>query len=138
MTLPLRAAVVGVGHMGRHHARIYGEHKDFDLVAVIDKDLDRARSITDKHGGTAFANINEVFYAFKHYTARMRKKNYDSCDVFMELLTKISLEPFFCEDQLENFLKNHKLTPEGHLLAEAERRKDLVDGDVGGEGFFVR
>jgi len=46
--------------MGRHHARIYSEHQDFDLVAVIDKDFDRARGIADKHGGTAFASIHDV------------------------------------------------------------------------------
>ncbi len=60
MTRPLRAAVVGVGHMGRHHARIYSELDGYELVAVVDKDLDRARTITDKHGGTAFANIADL------------------------------------------------------------------------------
>jgi len=39
---PIRTAVIGVGHMGRHHARIYAEATDVELVAVCDLDPDRA------------------------------------------------------------------------------------------------
>ena len=60
MSRSLRVAVVGVGHMGRHHARIYGELDDCELVAVIDKDIDRAREIAGKHGGTAYASAADV------------------------------------------------------------------------------
>ena len=52
----LRVAVIGVGHMGRHHARVYGEMKDCELVAVIDQDIDRAREIAAKHGGEPAAS----------------------------------------------------------------------------------
>ncbi|MCH7591244.1 MAG: Gfo/Idh/MocA family oxidoreductase [Planctomycetes bacterium] len=60
MSRSLRVAVVGVGHMGRHHARIYGELDDCELVAVIDKDIDRAREIAGKHGGTAYSSAADV------------------------------------------------------------------------------
>ena len=60
MSRPLRVAVIGVGHMGRHHARIYGEIDGCELVAVIDKDLDRAREIASKHGGTPYASAADV------------------------------------------------------------------------------
>ena len=53
----LRVAVVGVGHMGRHHARIYSELQGCELVAVIDKDINRARKIASQHGGEAFADL---------------------------------------------------------------------------------
>ena len=53
----LRVAVVGVGHMGRHHARIYSELQECELVAVIDKDIGRARKIAGQHGGEAFADL---------------------------------------------------------------------------------
>lgn len=33
---PLRVAVIGVGHMGRHHARLYSEMPQVELVAVVD------------------------------------------------------------------------------------------------------
>ena len=34
----LRAVVVGVGRMGRHHARVYADMPDVDLVAIVDPD----------------------------------------------------------------------------------------------------
>ena len=56
----LRAAVIGVGHMGRHHARIYGELPDCELVAIVDEDLDRAREMAAKHGGKAYGDLADV------------------------------------------------------------------------------
>jgi len=38
----LRAAVVGVGHLGKEHARIYDNLSDIDLVAVVDIDKKKA------------------------------------------------------------------------------------------------
>ena len=49
MSAPIPVAVVGVGHMGRHHARVYSELPETELVAVVDRDADRARKIADKH-----------------------------------------------------------------------------------------
>ena len=46
--MPLRAAVVGVGHLGQHHARIYAGLEDVDLVAVCDLDEKQARSVAKK------------------------------------------------------------------------------------------
>ena len=60
MTRPLRVAVVGAGHMGRHHARVYSEMDDCELVAVVDKDLARARDIAGKHGGEPVASLADV------------------------------------------------------------------------------
>jgi predicted dehydrogenase len=33
---PLRAAVIGLGAMGRHHVRVYGELNDVELVGIVD------------------------------------------------------------------------------------------------------
>ena len=41
----LRAAVVGVGHLGRHHARILGDMPDVELVAVVDARIEQAREV---------------------------------------------------------------------------------------------
>jgi predicted dehydrogenase len=45
----LRCGVVGVGRMGRHHARVYTELPDSQLVGVADADPDRAELIAEKH-----------------------------------------------------------------------------------------
>ncbi|MEM7811379.1 MAG: Gfo/Idh/MocA family oxidoreductase [Planctomycetota bacterium] len=43
--LPLKVAVIGVGALGRHHARILGTLTDVELVAVVDADAAQARKI---------------------------------------------------------------------------------------------
>lgn len=57
---PIRTAVVGVGHMGRHHARLYKEMPQSQLVAVVDLNKDRAAEIAGKHGANALSSIDEL------------------------------------------------------------------------------
>jgi predicted dehydrogenase len=56
----LRVAVVGTGRMGRHHARIYSEMEDCELVAVVDRDLVRAQEMADAYGGEPVRDISEI------------------------------------------------------------------------------
>lgn len=51
--LPLNVAVVGVGHVGRHHARILAGRPDATLVAVADIDAARAAHVAAEHGARA-------------------------------------------------------------------------------------
>jgi len=51
---PLAVAVIGVGHLGRHHARILAAMPDVALVGVVDPDGDRAAQIASAHGTQAF------------------------------------------------------------------------------------
>jgi len=60
MSASLRVAVVGVGHMGRHHARVYGALPDCELVAVVDHDLARAEAAAAEFGGKAVRSLHEV------------------------------------------------------------------------------
>ena len=60
MKNPLKVVVVGVGHMGRNHARIYGELDGCELVGVVDKDLDRARQVAGQHGGQAVSRFADL------------------------------------------------------------------------------
>lgn len=55
-----RAAVIGVGHLGRHHARILRATPDVELAAVVDCDLDRARAVAAEVGTAAAADLGEV------------------------------------------------------------------------------
>lgn len=56
----LHVAVVGAGHMGKHHARVYSQMPECRLVAVVDKDIDRARKIASEHGSEPFARVADV------------------------------------------------------------------------------
>lgn len=44
-TLITKVGVIGVGQMGQHHARIYGQMRNVKLVGVSDIDADRGREI---------------------------------------------------------------------------------------------
>lgn len=55
-----KVAVVGVGHLGSRHARVYAESPKAELVGVADVDLARARAVADAHGVRAVADITEL------------------------------------------------------------------------------
>ena len=57
---PFRAAVVGVGHFGRHHARILAAAPDVDLVAVADLDSDRAQAVAADVGAAGVRDLQDV------------------------------------------------------------------------------
>jgi len=56
----LRAAVIGVGAMGRNHARVYNEIPDVDLVAVADLDPARAREAARLYGAQAYIDYRRM------------------------------------------------------------------------------
>lgn len=43
-------SVVGVGHLGQHHARVYTELPDAELVAVVDTNPEQGMKIANKYG----------------------------------------------------------------------------------------
>jgi len=55
----LRTGVVGVGHMGVNHARVYSELKDSQLTAVYDADPGVAQSVARKYKAHAAATLEE-------------------------------------------------------------------------------
>ena len=55
-----KCAVVGVGRMGRHHARIYSELPEAEFVGVIDHDPERAQDAIERNGGRVFTSIAEL------------------------------------------------------------------------------
>jgi predicted dehydrogenase len=57
---PVPVGVVGVGHLGRHHARLYASLPVARLVAVADRDLDRARAVAREYGCDAVASAAEL------------------------------------------------------------------------------
>jgi predicted dehydrogenase len=56
----LRAAVIGVGHLGRHHARILSSIEGVRLEAVVDVNEPRAREIAFAAGARALTNVREL------------------------------------------------------------------------------
>ena len=56
----LKVAVVGVGHLGQHHARIASQSPHAELVAVVDPGEDRGREIAAKFGTRWVATLAEI------------------------------------------------------------------------------
>jgi predicted dehydrogenase len=55
-----RVGVVGVGHVGRHHARIFAQAPDVDLVSVVDIDRGRADEVASETGARAGVDALEL------------------------------------------------------------------------------
>jgi|WetSurMetagenome_2_1015567.scaffolds.fasta_scaffold05123_6 predicted dehydrogenase len=56
----IKAGVIGVGHLGQHHARILSGLEGVTLTAVVDSDRKRAEEIAAKFGGTVFASHKDA------------------------------------------------------------------------------
>lgn len=62
-TSPIRCGVIGVGRMGRHHARVYAQLPDVELVGVVDAIPQAAADIVEQWGGRPFASIDDLLCA---------------------------------------------------------------------------
>lgn len=56
----LRVAVIGVGHLGEHHARLLAAMEHVDLVGVVDTKPGRAEEIAARYGTRAFRDAADV------------------------------------------------------------------------------
>ena len=57
----LRVAVVGVGHLGRHHARLLGTLPDAHLIAAVDTQEERARAAVEGTGAESLTDYRALF-----------------------------------------------------------------------------
>jgi predicted dehydrogenase len=60
MSEPLRVAVVGVGHLGQHHARLLAAMDGVRLVGIVDTKPGRAAEIASKLGVPSFSHLREL------------------------------------------------------------------------------
>jgi predicted dehydrogenase len=56
----LRIAVIGVGHLGQHHARLLSAMAGVELVGVVDIKPGRAQEIAAKYSTTAFTHASQL------------------------------------------------------------------------------
>jgi len=60
MSEKVKVGVVGVGAIGRNHARVYAELDEADLVAIYDTDADLASELAAEFGTQAVASLDEL------------------------------------------------------------------------------
>ena len=56
----LRVGVLGVGYLGRFHAKIYAGMPDVELVGVADVNAGAAKAVADQYGCAAYANPRDL------------------------------------------------------------------------------
>jgi len=56
----IKTAVIGVGHLGQHHARLYSIMEGVKLVGVSDTDEKAGRKIAKKYGTDFFSNPDDL------------------------------------------------------------------------------
>jgi len=59
----IRAAVVGVGSLGQHHARVYAALPGCRLAGVYDVDPERAKNVAERHGAPVLEKLRDVIAA---------------------------------------------------------------------------
>ncbi|ANM31966.1 hypothetical protein ABI59_23975 [Acidobacteria bacterium Mor1] len=53
-------AVVGVGHLGRHHARLYASMPGVTLVGIVDQDAERAAAMASEYGCEVIPQVEDL------------------------------------------------------------------------------
>ena len=58
--MAVKVGVIGVGYLGQHHARIYSEIEEAELVAVVDIDREKAATLAEKYHCEALSDYSEI------------------------------------------------------------------------------
>jgi len=57
---PLRVGVIGVGHLGSLHAKMYAQISSVNFIGVYDADLERAQKLANEFGIKAFPTLDDL------------------------------------------------------------------------------
>ncbi len=113
---PLRVGVVGVGYLGKLHARIYAAMPDVELVGVVDVDANAARDIAAHHGCTAYTDANKLI------------GEVDAVSIVVPTSAHLEVARPFLENGI-HMLMEKPLAPsieEGQKLVELADRADVI------------
>ena len=137
--------IIGCGKIAQvRHIPEYAENKDARLVGFYDINQDRAAALAAKHGGTAYATVEELLANPEIDAVSICAANFAHAEltiaalkagkhVLCEKPMAITLEE--CETMVEEAKKNNKFLMIGHnqRLAKAHSvaRKLIVDGLIG-------
>ena len=58
--MKIKVAVIGVGYLGEHHARIYSSMSNIELAGVVDINKERADDVASKYSTKAFYDYREL------------------------------------------------------------------------------
>lgn len=84
---PLKVGVAGVGVMGRNHARVLGDIRDFDLTHIFDADAVTAQGVAELYGATPVTSV-EAFVEAGLEAAVVSTPNRTHADLGVALLER--------------------------------------------------
>ncbi len=86
--MTLRVGVIGVGAMGRNHARVYADLSEAELVGVADADLVAARTVCERYGGKAFADYAKMLDEVKPRAVTVAVPTVDHLEVALQVIER--------------------------------------------------
>ena len=107
----VRIGVVGVGHLGRHHARLLAELDGVELAGVSDTREEARTEAATKHGVAAFADYRELI------------GHVDAVSVVVPTVLHREVAGFFLEQGVHVLVEK----PIASTVAEAEELVELAD-----------
>lgn len=82
----LKVAVIGVGAMGKNHARVYGDMRNVTLAGVADSDEAAAAEVARRHGGRAYGSYRRMLDVEKPVAVTIAVPTVDHLEVAMEVI----------------------------------------------------
>ena len=119
----IKAGVIGVGHLGQHHAKHYHLRNDVTLAGVYDTDSNRAKEIARQYNTKFFDTpqdlmgicdgISIVTPTESHYSiAKIAIEDFN-CHVFIEKpITETTVQ---ADDLIKSAKAKNKLIQVGHI-----------------------
>ncbi|MDF1519302.1 MAG: Gfo/Idh/MocA family oxidoreductase [Brevefilum sp.] len=115
--MTLKTAVIGVGSMGKNHARIYWELPNADLVGVADFDKDTADSIANKYGTKAYYDYKVLLDEAKPDAVTLAVPTIYHRDIALEIIDRGI--PLLIEKPIAFTIE------EGQSIIDAARKKNV-------------
>lgn len=139
-----RVAVIGVGMMGRNHARVYSELPEVELVAIVDANQDLAEKASHAYHVPAYSEVQPMLDAthpdavsvvvptYLHYpVAKQALEN--GCHVLVEKPIAVTLEE--ASELIKIAEKHNRILTVGHIErynpAIIELKRRLEAGELG-------
>lgn len=89
----LKVAVVGVGHLGKEHARVYAELPGIELVGVVDTQRKQAEKIARQYNTQCFSQYTEVIGKVAAVSIAVpTKSHYDIAKDFLQHGVHVMIE----------------------------------------------
>ena len=119
----IKAGVIGVGHLGQHHAKHYHLRNDVTLAGIYDTDPNRAKEIARQYNTKFFDTpqdlmeicdgISIVTPTESHYSIAMMAIEDFNCHVFIEKpITETTVQ---ADDLIKSAKAKNKLIQVGHI-----------------------